>query len=237
MLVAGQVVGDLDRGLHAVRLLLHAPRDPDHDRDRQAACQRQVEDRPVDAQVDAADLDRDPRLELELVLGLELLVLAGVAEEHPEQDRHPEVAERRRAGPWCGCSSAGLLRPSRRVEDWVAQVDREQRRRKQSRREPVLALGQSPTSRTASAISQTRPRVAPRHDPERRPAVTALLGARSPAAMPRSGSRAGPATPPRPRRSRAAASRRPGRRAARAPAGPGPRSEARGRPARHRRRR
>ena len=38
----------------------------------------------------------------------------------------------------------------------------------------------SPTSSTASAISQTRPRVAPRHRPERRPAVTALLGAHHP---------------------------------------------------------
>ena len=89
--VLGQVVGDLDRGLHAVRLLRHAARDPDHRDDRQAAGEGEVEDRLVDAEVEAADVERDPRFELELVLRLELFVLAGVAEDQQHQDRDRQV--------------------------------------------------------------------------------------------------------------------------------------------------
>ncbi len=74
--VLGQVVGDLDRRLHLVRLLRHAARDPDHDADRQGAGEEQVEHRLVDAEVDAGEVDRDPRFELELVLGLERFVFA-----------------------------------------------------------------------------------------------------------------------------------------------------------------
>ena len=97
----------------------------------------------------------------------------------------------------------------------------------QRRGEPVLALAEQPTSRIASATSQTRPRVARADHAERRPCGRrgqrrARRGARR-----RSGCRAGRARRRRPPRSRAAASRRSGRPAARAPGGRGPRSAAR----------
>jgi hypothetical protein len=89
--VPGGVVGDLDRRLDAVRLHLHTPRDVDHHPNRQGAGQHQVEDELVDRKVDRPDLDRDPVVQLELVLGLELLVLALAAREDEQQDRDPEV--------------------------------------------------------------------------------------------------------------------------------------------------
>ena len=49
-----------------------------------AAGEDEVEDRLVDPQVDAGDLRSGPRLELELVLGLELVVLAVAAEDQTQ---------------------------------------------------------------------------------------------------------------------------------------------------------
>ncbi len=89
--VLGHVVGDLDRDLDPVGFLLHPLRDPEHRRDRQAAGQQQVGDRFVDAEVDAAELDRDPRFELELVLRLVALVFPCVAEDQEHQDREAEI--------------------------------------------------------------------------------------------------------------------------------------------------
>jgi len=56
------------------RRRLHLLRDVGHREDREDAGDRHVEDALVDRQVDAADLDADPRIELELVLRLVLLV-------------------------------------------------------------------------------------------------------------------------------------------------------------------
>jgi hypothetical protein len=89
--VLGHVVGDLDRGLHPVRLLVHAAGDPDHREDRQGAGEDEVEHRFVDAEVEAAEVDRDPWFELELVLRLERFELAGAAEDQQHQDRDAEI--------------------------------------------------------------------------------------------------------------------------------------------------
>jgi len=77
--VLGDVVGHFDRGLDPVRLLLHLAGDPDHHGDGQHRSEEQVEDRPVDREVDAPELDVDPGIELELVLRLEGFVLAAAA--------------------------------------------------------------------------------------------------------------------------------------------------------------
>ena len=70
-----------------------------------ALARTQVEDRLVDAEVDAAEVDRDPRFELELVLRLELFVLAGAAEDQQQQDRDRRGRRRGRSGPWPWCSA------------------------------------------------------------------------------------------------------------------------------------
>src|SRR3954454_8795819 len=88
--VAREVVGGLDRRLDAVRLRLHALRDPHHHRDGERGREEQVEHRLVDAQVEPADLDLDPRIELELVLRLVVVVAALVAERGAENDRQPD---------------------------------------------------------------------------------------------------------------------------------------------------
>ena len=86
-----QLVERLDGSLHPVRPRLHAVRDVHPRRDRERRSHEQVEHRLVDAHVERADLERDPVVELELVLGLELLVLAVVAEQHVEQDADQQV--------------------------------------------------------------------------------------------------------------------------------------------------
>ena len=75
--VAREVVGELDGGLHAVWLGLHAARDVEHDPAGGRRREHEVGDRLRDREVDAEDLDGDPRVETELVLGSELLLLGG----------------------------------------------------------------------------------------------------------------------------------------------------------------
>jgi hypothetical protein len=77
--------------LSAVRLLLHAASDPGHREDRQRGSEEEVEHRLVQRHVGRADLQVHPVLELELVLGLEVVVLAVVAEDDDEGDAHREV--------------------------------------------------------------------------------------------------------------------------------------------------
>jgi hypothetical protein len=88
---ASQVVGELDRHLDLVRLALHPVGDEGHRPDRQPARQDQIEDRLVDAEIDPGDLNLDPWVELELVLGLKLVVLALAAEDQQHDDEDPEV--------------------------------------------------------------------------------------------------------------------------------------------------
>ena len=102
------VVGDFDRGLEAARLLLHAPGDVEHDADGQGRSEDQVEHGLVDREVDAADVDRDPGIELELVLGLEGLVLAVAAEDDSDEDRDQEEADESEGDLGLG-GEAGLL--------------------------------------------------------------------------------------------------------------------------------
>src|SRR5207247_8754031 len=59
-------------------------------RDRERGREEQVEHRLVAAQVEAADLELDPRVELELPLGLVLVVAPLVAERRAEEDRQPD---------------------------------------------------------------------------------------------------------------------------------------------------
>src|SRR5918994_2958350 len=69
----------LDRGLHAVGLGLHPLGDPEHRAGRQQRRDDEVEDRLVDVE----ETELDPRVEPELVLRRELLVVAaGEAEDH-----------------------------------------------------------------------------------------------------------------------------------------------------------
>src|ERR687897_118618 len=67
--------------------------DPDHRAGGEDAGEEQVEHRLVDAHVDAEDLQLDPGLQLELVLGREFLVLAVAAEDRVEQDGDPQPDE------------------------------------------------------------------------------------------------------------------------------------------------
>jgi hypothetical protein len=108
--VVHQRVGRLDRRLDLVRARLHAARDPHHCDRRRHAGQHDVEDRLVDREVDAADVDRDPGVELELVLGLERGVgLAldakdagdgdGDAEERGEREQELDSPAHRAAPP------------------------------------------------------------------------------------------------------------------------------------------
>jgi hypothetical protein len=90
-LVVGQVVRALDDHLGAVRLLLHPPGDVRHRPDRGHAREEEVEHGLVDREVERADLELDPRREPELLLRLELLVLAVAAEDQVQQDRDTEV--------------------------------------------------------------------------------------------------------------------------------------------------
>ena len=89
----GEVVGALDERLHPVRAVLHALGDPDHRARGDRAREEDVEDRLVDRQVDAADLQVDPGIELELVLWLEVVVLAVAAEDPVERDGAAEPDE------------------------------------------------------------------------------------------------------------------------------------------------
>ena len=76
MLSRMSVKSDLDRGLHAVGPLLHPPRDVDHRHARQDRRDEEVEHRLVDVE---RPRQVDPGVELELVLGLELLVVVRVS--------------------------------------------------------------------------------------------------------------------------------------------------------------
>ena len=93
--VLRQVVGDLDRHLRLVRLVDHPLGDPDHREAGERRREEEVEDRAVDRHVDAGDVDLDPRLEPELLLGLERVVLAVGAEDREQQRRRARRTRRR----------------------------------------------------------------------------------------------------------------------------------------------
>ena len=142
MLLLGEVVGELDRHLDLVRLLLQAPGDEDHRADRQHAREDQIEDGLVDREVDPGDVDVDPGIELELVLRLEGVVLALVAEDEQQRDRDRQVDPDADPDLRLACS----LRPSLRVEQLregeAAEVDGDQREREHRGGEAVLALAE-----------------------------------------------------------------------------------------------
>ena len=87
----GEVVGELHRHLDLVRLALHPVRDVRHRADRRDGREDEVEDRLVDREVDARDVDRDPRVEEELVLRLELVVLAIDPDDEHQHAQDQEV--------------------------------------------------------------------------------------------------------------------------------------------------
>ena len=87
MLLRRQVVGPLDRRLDLVRAVGHAAGDADHRPGGQRGREEDVHHRLVDAHVDRPELELDPGVELELVLGLELLVLAVRAEDREQDQR------------------------------------------------------------------------------------------------------------------------------------------------------
>ena len=87
--VAHQREEDLDRRLNPVRSRLHPARDPDHRRAREDRGDHQVHHGLVD--VERAG-QVDPGVELELVLGLELLVVAPrEAEDQEDRDERKRV--------------------------------------------------------------------------------------------------------------------------------------------------
>ena len=88
--VEGDVVGHLDRGLDAVRAVLHAAGDVDHRPGRRDCGEEEVHHGLVVAHVDAEEVELDPRLEAELLLGLEGVVATLAAEQEAEQDRQAE---------------------------------------------------------------------------------------------------------------------------------------------------
>src|SRR4051794_6085 len=88
--VVREVVQRLGGRLDVVRPLRHLARDVDHRSARRRRGQEQVEHRLVDAQVELADLDLDPWVELELVLRLVFGVAAGRAEDQVEDDDDPD---------------------------------------------------------------------------------------------------------------------------------------------------
>jgi len=77
----------LDGGLHAVGPLHHAARDVDHRQAREDPGEEQVEHGLVEVQ----RADREPGVEAELVLRLELLVAPGRAEDHDGEHDHQHV--------------------------------------------------------------------------------------------------------------------------------------------------
>ena len=228
--VLGHVVGDLDRGLHPVRLLLHAARDPDHRDDRQDAGQQQVEDRLVDAEVDAAEFERDPGLELELVLGLEVFVFAGAAEDQQHQDRDREVGAEADEDFGFGasaplCRSGRLVAhapspsgsPNRWASPWAAKetVKRTASRTRRGEARPRARPGRPAAPRSPSA----RPDRGSRADDAHRPlAVAGRQFAADAVARRAPGRRAGRARRRRRRRSRAAAGHQAGKPRGRRPA-------------------
>ena len=138
--------------------------DPDHREDRQGAGQDQVEDRLVDAEVEAAEVDRDPRFELELVLGLEGFVFAGAAEDQQHQDRDRRSRRRARSGPWFWSSCLARLRFAEEVGDALGgEGDGEEDEDEDRGGEAGLALGRgrraappSPSARRGRAWSRRR---------------------------------------------------------------------------------
>src|SRR6201999_849683 len=92
------------------RFLLHPFRDPDHRDDRQAAGEAEVEDGLVDAEVETADVERDPRFEFELVLRLEGFVLAVVAEDQEQEDENGEESAESDPELGFGAEAPGLRR-------------------------------------------------------------------------------------------------------------------------------
>src|SRR5215210_2207629 len=90
----GEVVGALDERLHPVRAVLHALGDVDHHGGGDHAGEDHVEHGLVERHVDRAELQVEPGVELELVLGLELVVLAVAPDDPVERDRAPEPDER-----------------------------------------------------------------------------------------------------------------------------------------------
>ena len=161
--VLGQVVGDLDRGLHPVGLLVHPARDPDHGEDRQGAGQEQVEDRLVDAEVDAGEVDRDPRFELELVLRLERLRPCRRCRRSAASGSRRRGRRRPRSGLWFWSSSPppGPPGSKRWASPWAAKEIVKRTEDQDRRGEAGLAFGRgrraarrSPSARPGRAWSR-----------------------------------------------------------------------------------
>src|SRR3954467_8118699 len=169
--VVREVVGGLDGGLDVVRLLLHALGDVDHRDARERRGQEQVEDGLVDAQVEPAELDRDPRVELELVLRLVLVVLAGAARGDAQDDRDQEQ------GPECErdlLAGAEVLEPGHgrvgplvsygRIASVIVNWSVKTARNSTAALRPAVLLP-SPTAMMIPATSQPRPIMLPARMP------------------------------------------------------------------------
>ena len=161
--VLGQVVGELDRHLDLVRLLLAAPGDEDHRGDGQHAGEHQIEDGLVDREVDPADVDVDPGIELELVLRLEGVVLALVAEDDQQGDRDREVDPDADPDLRLACSRALARSGIHELrEREAAQVDGDERERQHRGGEPVLALAEQADEQDGRARPARRGRASRR---------------------------------------------------------------------------
>src|SRR5207244_1914218 len=87
-------------------------RDPGHGQRGRRGGQEQVEHRLVDAQVEAPELDRDPGIEFELVLGFEVVVAPRVAEDRAEDRAQGDPAQQPEEDLGAGPHRAVLLRIS-----------------------------------------------------------------------------------------------------------------------------
>src|SRR5262245_50049204 len=164
---------------------MHMARDVDHHPDRQRAREQQIEDRPVDGEVDSRDVDRDPVVELELLLRLELVVLPGAPEEQQQRDRDREVDPHPdqdlllggEAGHQACFSFGSSTLNSSRLPMWTV--------KRISAKTPAArpaSRSERPTSSTASATVQTRASVVAPIQPiaaRRSPLASAFADARS----------------------------------------------------------
>ena len=218
--VAGQVVGDLDRHLHLVRLLA-ASAARSRSSPRSSGRWRAPGRGPpwLMREVDAADVDVDPGSSLNSFWGWNSSFLPALPKITTSSTRISEVERRARSRTFALQVLIGRsLRPA---GSRAAGSRQEQLRDRQAARwtvtrasvriaaaRPASRSPSRPTSRIASATSQTRPSVAGRRCPSaRRRSPRAQRGGRGRGRRAR-GSRAGRARRRRRPRSRPAASRR-----------------------------
>src|SRR3954469_25823608 len=163
---AGDVVahvreGGLDRGLDAVRALLHPLGDVGHRPHRQDRGEEQVEDRLVD--VERAG-EVDPRLELELLLRLVLGVLALGPEDREQADHHRQEREGSDQEPRADLHADGLgsLGPSNgRVISLKVKKKVKRMTSRTAADRPTSLPKARPAASSVSPMSQPRPIIPP----------------------------------------------------------------------------